>query len=269
MMGAPMPCRGWLVIFLVLATCLQAAADERKDEMRALLAQGTVVYYGREPQDKSNFHKAKVIILEPAHWTSRSIRKLREEGKVVLGYLSVGELISSTRTGKNYRVLSKNDSWDSLRIDPSDLQWKKTMLRRTRLAKERQLDGMMLDTVDIVTLHPEVAEPMAELVADIRAEMPDRYLVMNRGFSVLKDVHDVVDGVIFENANNRQFSANDRSWITAQCAALKRHSMPVLLLDYSESCDPTDTASMAEEYGWSYYLADSVELAKPPFGPDL
>lgn len=260
--------RVWLLAFYVLLLCVYSTADTRKDKMRDLLAQGAVVYYGREPRDKSNFTTAKVIVLEPAHWTTRSIRKLREEGKIVLGYLSIGELISSTRTKKNYRVLSKNGSWDSMRIDPADPNWKSTMLRRTKLAKERQLDGMMLDTVDIVMLHPEAAESMVELISDIRSEMPDRYLVMNRGFSVVSDVRDIVDGVIFENANNRGFNDSDRSWVRAQCEMLRDCSMPVLLLDYAESCDPESTASMAGKYGWSYYLAETVELAKPPFKPE-
>lgn len=252
-------------VVLLMAALLIApvAARERKDELAALLAQGAVVYYGQEPVDKSKFTRAKVVILEPAHWTTRSIRRLREQGKIVLGYLSVGEIINNARTRKNYQTLSLNQAWDSMRVDPSDPDWIKTMLRRTRLAKERQLDGMMLDTVDITVLHPEAADSMAELIEAIHGEMPDGFLMTNRGFSVLDKVADVVDGVVFENANNRGFNDNDRAWVEAQCQLLSRLAMPVLVLDYAEQCDPEESRKMAERFEWSCFVAPSTTLAKP------
>lgn len=257
--------RFWLgCVFLFVLSASGLASADRKADLSSLLSQGVLVYYGHEPQDKTNFTQAKVVILEPAHWSTRSLRKLRAEGKIVLGYLSVGELIANTRTRQNYRVLSQNEEWGSLRIDPTDPDWRATMIRRTQLANERELDGLMLDTVDVVALHPEASEGMVALVEAIRKEMPDKYLMTNRGFAVLERVASQVDGVVFENSTNRNFSAVDRAWVEAQCDQLRRLRMAVVLLDYAEQSDPEQSRALVDRYGWATYLAPSISLAKRP-----
>lgn len=252
-----------LLLCLLLALFGPAPARERKSELKELLNQGAVVYYGAEPRDKSRFTKAKVVILEPSHWTTRSIRNLQDQGKVVLGYLSVGELISTTRTRKNYRALSFNNDWNSMRVDPADLGWRKTMLRRTMLVKERLLDGMMLDTVDTVVHHPEATDSMVELIKVLHREMPDRFLMTNRGFSILPEVSLLIDGVVFENANNRAFTSADQEWVEAQCQMLVELDIPVLILDYAEHTTAETSEAMAERFDWNYYLAPSAALSKP------
>lgn len=252
-----------LLLVLLFSNCW---ADGREAKLRNLLSEGAVVYYGHESRNPATLGDSKVVILEPTHWTTRSLCKLRGEGKVIIGYLSVGELICNTRTRKDYRVLSKNEHWNSLRIDPSDPDWKKTMLRRTRLAKARGLDGLMLDTVDITDLHPEASESMTALIKAIRKEMPRGYLMVNRGFSILKDVRDSIDGVVFENANNRNFSARDKAWVRAKCEMLRELSLPVLILNYAEHSDSEEAVSLAQEFDWSFYNARSATLAKPVVG---
>lgn len=257
--------RGSTRLFCVLLLLLSwpTLAEPAQLELSKLLAKGCVVYYGPEPRDKSNFTTAQVVILEPSHWSTRSLRRLREQGKTVLGYLSVGEIASNARTNKNYQILSHNKDWNSLRVDPSDPSWLKNLLRRTRLAKERELDGMMLDTLDITILHPEAQQGMAALVQTIREEMPDRYLMVNRGFSVLPSIASYIDGVVFENANNTGFNQNDREWVEAQCQKLKAHDLAVLVLDYEGQTNISQTRGMAERFGWSFYLAPTQTLAKP------
>jgi hypothetical protein len=251
-----------LCLLLVLLTN-PSLGDENRPKLAALMSKGCIVYYGPEPRDKTNFTKAQVVILEPSHWSTRSLRHLREQGKIVLGYLSIGEIISTARTNRNYQILSRNSDWNSLRINPIDPAWKKNILRRTRLAKERELDGLMLDTIDITILHPECEDDMAGLVADIRKEMPERYLMVNRGFSILDRIQGVVDGVIFENANNSSFNDSDREWIQSKCQSLKQVGMPVLVLDYEEHSSLGQTKQMAEEFGWSFFLAPSQTLTRP------
>ena len=250
-----------LVALLVGGILIYLATRDRRDRLRHLFSQGVMVYYG--PQTNSNFEGAKVLILESENWKPATLRKLQEDGRVVIGYLSIGELAPSVQSRNKYKVLSENPDWNTLRIAPGDLAWRKFVLKKVERARDLGLDGLMLDTVDAVEAHPESAPAMVTLIESIRDEMPNGYLVMNRGFAVLHSVRDQIDGLVFENAHSHDFSPEDEMWVEKTTQELADSSLPVLILNYSEKSDLERTKALAERHGWSYFYAKSLALTDP------
>lgn len=259
--------KSFILFLLTLLVSSSSQARQHRETLSSHLQGGSLVYYGAEPEDKSGFANAKVIILESRHWSTRSIQKLRSQGKVVFSYLSVSEISRQSPEHPKYRLMSENADWDTWRVHPGDPAWRRSVLEKVRTARLRGVDGVMLDTVDVTALHPESHQEMVGLIREIRAEIPDRYILVNRGFTVLHELADSIDGVLFENANDTRYSRSDREWIEHTCRTLSRLGLPVLLLDYQDRSSLKITSAMAERYGWSFYLAphrDLVQLGPLP-----
>ena len=55
----------------------------------------------------------------------------------------------------------------------------------------------MLGTLDCANLFPEERDAYLELVRRVRAALPEGYLLANRGFSLLPELAELADGVLF------------------------------------------------------------------------
>ena len=126
----------FITIVLLLGLITLGQAKERRSELASSLSQGCVVYYGPEPADKSPFANARVIILESKHWSTRSLQRLRSQGKTVIAYLSVGETADNPVNRRDYRYLSRNADWKTLRLDPRDPAWRNEVRTQARLRNE-------------------------------------------------------------------------------------------------------------------------------------
>ena len=129
--------------------------------------------------------------------------------------------------------------------------------------------GIFLDTVDTVDAYPQSHAGMVKLITELRAALPDKVIVMNRGFTVLKDdaVDRSIDGLMFEDFSdsydfttktyfrfNRSDMDSTRDMMTKQVMpVMKKYGIKVMALDYmtpdktvwmQEAVDRADTFGM-------------------------
>ena len=263
------------VAALTRAPTRQADAEDRRGgEPR--FDSGAFFYGDRVPVDRlSHFD---VVVVEPD--ATFEPREHAAAGPQWFAYVSVGEVLSNRAyfSAIPRRWLTgRNKEWDSAIVDQSARGWPAFFVNRViaPLAK-RGFRGFFLDTLDSYQLiarnEHDRAPQRAGLVAVIRAikkRYPDAHLILNRGFEILPEVHDLVSAVAFESLygrwdqGNRQYGdvpQADRDWLLGQARAVRdRYGLPAVSIDYCPPVEPARCRQIAQKIeadGFVPYVTD-------------
>ncbi|SMH35934.1 endo alpha-1,4 polygalactosaminidase [Azospirillum agricola] len=227
--------------------------------------------------------------------THPPLRPLKDRGKTLLGYISVGE-VETHRPWfglvKGWGILDQeNPNWPgSFYVDVRDRRWVKLVVEGLVPALLRSgFDGVFLDTLDNPP-HLERTDPKrwagmtggaARLVGAIRRNWPQIRVMQNRAYEILPQTARSIDFALGESvyagwdfAAKRPHLQSDEDY-RFQVEALKEAKAlnPVLGLFSLDYWDPADTAGVRAIYarqranGFSPYVS-VVELdrlvAEPP-----
>jgi hypothetical protein len=243
-------------------------------------------YYGAaETSDLS--HYDAVILHTPAQ-TATDVKRLNDLGVVTIGYLSVGEddqLQVGNGQGPggkaswyfnkhNSNEPDKNGIWSSWYANAGDPLWRANRVAEARrLCNEVGFAGIFLDTVETCDSYPQSREGMIQLICDLRSALPDKVIVMNRGFSLLKEsrVSSKIDGLMFESFTD-SYDWDTKSYIEFMPADLdstrgtmERDVLPaskifplrVLALDYCQP-DQSDRIQRAFDRAATFGMVPAV-----------
>ena len=214
----------------------------------------------------------------------------QELGRKYLGYISLVEVADEqhVREAKSAGLLTKavNRVWKGAVADVTRPEWKSFVLER--LAKpiaDRGFDGFFLDTVDSVALIAHSAKARAkcrrslvETIRSLRTTYPDKEIMINRGFDLLPDLGDAIDGVLiesvfrsydFENKTYVPTAKTDTQALLDHIRRIKADGKSVYVLDYVPEDDraaASETLARIEEAGAHGYLA-TPELNGVSAGP--
>ncbi len=238
-----------------------------------------IVYYGEgRADDLAQFDAA---IIQPDTLSDDELLTLTNSGTQTIAYLSIGEVepyrdwYNDGRVSTDW-ILGHNPNWDSYYVNANETGWQDLMIEIVGEYLARGFAGIFLDTVDTVDLFPDTESGMIELIARLRENFPDAILVQNRGFGVLDDTVDSIDGVMFEDLSTsydfddetyEQISPEDNQEVIDQLVQLHTETgLVVLALDYAEP-DDRETAEAAREialtYGFISYVAE-ISLQEIP-----
>jgi uncharacterized protein (TIGR01370 family) len=208
-----------------------------------------VCYYGSSAPF-STLSKFDLLVFDSdAH---PAIAPLKERGKTVVGYLSIGE-VNSTRGYFNEvkaqnLVLGENKNWkDSFFIDVRNPLWTKRVVEELVPGILRSgFDGIFLDTIDnapyLEQTEPQryrgMADAMVRLVRTIRQNYPGIKIIANRGFDILSRIENDIDMVLGESIVESQVR-------TLQELKKRRPAVTILTLDY---VDPRDRNAVIQAY---------------------
>lgn len=206
------------------------------------------------------------VIIETAARSAAEVNTLRAAGRVVVGYISIGEdhhlrpgdgqgpggmdsaYFDRDRDGR----ADRNGVWNSYYTNAAAPSWRAWFLRSAaRLRETHGVDGFFLDTVETCLLYPESREGMVSLIRELRAAHPDAVIVLNRGWDLLPALGDTPDGVMFESFTlsydfgEKRYelmrpSAWDYGldvWRRLLLPAREQHGVVLLALDYAGSAD--------------------------------
>jgi polysaccharide biosynthesis protein PelA len=234
-----------------------AVADTGADPAGAF--HSIAFFYGKQPPlDELARYDAAVI--EPDHGFEPPPATVPPSKPTWYAYVSVGEVNPSRPYFGDIPpgwLHGSNDAWQSSVVDQTSPGWPAFLVDKVVAPLWRQgYRGFFLDTLDsyqlVATTDAARAAQQAGLVAVIRAihrRFPGAYLIMNRGFELLPDIHDIVDAVAFESLfrgwdqSKQRYVAvppADRDWLLGQARTVReRYQLPLVSIDY---CDPADTA---------------------------
>lgn len=235
------------------------------------------VYYGSSWSDE--LVNYDLLILSPLYSESY-VSKLREEGAVVLGYVSISTVGGWEPWASQVTddiVLSYDPTWGEKIVNASSLRWRRILLEEAiPWVLSKGFDGVFLDNLDVVDAYPQLRTAIVSLVKEVRGSFPDIVVAVNRGFSIVEEVAPYVNYVVFESFGTyydfsegcyKKWSGSDLRWIKTTSEKLSqlssKHGFKVLVLAYA---DPNNSEQFAEyvsfvkelasKYGFSYYVAD-------------
>jgi len=168
-------------------------------------------YYGKGAVEQLS--KQGAAIIETKTQTPRNIAAVKKAGTVVVGYISVGE-DSELRKGDGQgpggydsryfdkdhdNIPDKNGTWNSYYANAATKSWTDDVLKTAQQMEDRYgVDGYFLDTVETVSLYQQSRDGMINLIRKLREAHPNSVIVLNRGFDVIADTGDIVDGFMYE-----------------------------------------------------------------------
>ena len=194
-----------------------------------------------------------------------AIAPLKERGKTVIGYISIGE-VSNTRSYFNdvkaqNLTLQENKSWPgSFFIDVRNPLWTRRVIEELIPKILRKgFDGVFLDTIDNspyleqldARQYRGMGEAMVTLIKTIRRNYPNIKIIANRGFDILQRFEDDIDMVLGESMEQEQVRL-------LQDLKRRRPKVTILSLDY---IDPANRNAVIQAYrrqranGFSPYVS--------------
>ena len=225
-----------------------------------------VYYADREPTHA--FEPYGLLVLDSR--THPPLRPLKDRGKTLLGYISLGE-VETHRPWfdrvKGWGILDQeNPNWPgSFYVDVRDRRWVKLVVEELVPNLLRAgFDGIFLDTLDNPP-HLERTDPTrwagmtegaARLVKAIRANWPRIRIMQNRAYEILPQTARAVDYALGESVYSgwdfaaRQAHRQSEEDYRFQVDALKgaKAINPALGLFTLDYWDPADTAGVRDIY---------------------
>ena len=216
-----------------------------------------IIDYSPTP-DALELSKRDWCILDPGAQVDLS--RIRQSGQTFLCYISAVEVSKGSPAAKaaaarGVPVVARNGDWNSDVLDITHPQWLPLMLEALAPdAIARGFDGFFLDTLDSVELieasHPgrkaACHTALRELVEGLRKRFPKARIVLNRGFDVVPDVADCIDGVLIEglyrswkpgSKNFCEVPPRDTDWLMTRIKDFQTRKLPLFIVDYVSPAD--------------------------------
>ena len=235
------------------------------------------VYYGKNEVDY--LKTFKLVIIQPSHYDKQQIERIKNSGTKVIAYFSIGEIekILKYKNGKIIPIYldrnkdgkpDKNKNWNSYFINPWSDEWKNYSNEKIKKIFSNGFDGLFLDTIDTVDIYPELKENFVSYIKWLRDCFPSKILIVNRGFSIIKEISPYIDGVLFEcfsthyNFKNKRYErwkGNDLKWTENIMKKLKEMKLKIYILDYSKKEDIKlieFIEKRAEKFGCPVYVSE-------------
>jgi len=208
-----------------------------------------VVYFGAGDLSQNNLklHHFDLLILDPDEWSKGHVSYWKEDGKIVVAYLSIG-------TAENWRwywplveekwKIAPVDEWPGeWYIDCRKVGWRKLILNRV-IPKilSKGFHGLFLDNIDVAELYPKTASGVVRLVREIKSRYPSIILIANNGLCVMSKIWKNLDGLVKEDVSSTyDWNADDYVKVPLDesnallkiLASWKKKGLEIFVLDYA------------------------------------
>lgn len=142
------------------------------------------------------------VVLQPEFYSAEELTRLAGAGVLALAYQSLSEDTGPGPPGEWQRV-EHNPDWGGAYVHVDHPAWRARVLDQARAALDAGFGGLFLDTLNVELTFPEDVPHLLSLIKELRAQAAPAYLLANRGFGLLPDLADLVDGVLFESFTAR------------------------------------------------------------------
>ena len=193
------------------------------------------------------------IVVEAEHVDAVRLSELEAYGGRVYAYVSVGEAESWRSDYRDMRqdwFIGRNTAWKSDITDLANSDYREFLIaRRFQPLWERGFRAFFLDTLDSYQgierrkrdWHGQ-EQGLVDLVRALKSRFPDSSLLVNRGFQIISQIKDLIDGVVLESlfrgwdprtGEYHAVSAADRKWALNELSRVRdEYGLPVYAIDY-------------------------------------
>jgi polysaccharide biosynthesis protein PelA len=216
-------------------------------------------YYGSGELDRLSGYQR--VVLQPNVYSSADLRELRRRGVQPLAYLSLSE---DTGPPAPWQRPQRNPDWGGALVHVSDPRWVDHVLSQARAALNAGFEGLFLDQLNVEFTVPEDLPHVLSLIAALRELAGVAYLLANRGFAMLPQLIELVDGVLFESFSARWVESGYAPWppdvleVHAQVAErLLEFDIDLYALDYADGDELVEFATRrAGQFGLHIFVSD-------------
>ena len=263
-----------VIFFIVFAFGIKTKAKNYDYDERY----GVFIGIGRKDIDKLKDYQT--VVIDAEHFTKEDIKKLKNAGKTVYTYLSIGSLEDYRSYYKAYKhlALSKYDGWEGEEwVNVSDKSWQKLMLKRAKEFKNKGVDGFFIDNTDVYYEYkePRIYKGLVKILTGIRKMntkliinggdvFVSKYLKENKS---LKKIADGVnqEGVFTTLVENKKKGEEITGYYLKYLKKLSKKGIHIYLTEYILEDNKEDgledkIADYCEKHGWDYYISENLEL---------
>lgn len=191
-----------LFVFLLSSLLMTSHAASANEERYA-------VYYS-DKAPISAFGPYQTLVLDARYHPP--LQPLKEQGKLLLGYISLGEVDKDSPWFRAMKeqglLLNRNENWDSSTVDIRSSVWQRAVIEDLIPAVLREgFDGIFFDTLDspldLERRKPEryagMEEAAVQLVQAVRMHYPELRIMVNRAYPILPRLAPVIDMALGES----------------------------------------------------------------------
>lgn len=201
------------------------------------------------------------VVLQPEFYRPLELAYLTGRGIQTLGYLSLSE---DQGPPAPWQRDERNPDWGGAFVHVGHPEWVEHVVGQARSALAGGFTGLFMDTLNVELTFPEDVPHLLTLVAAIREEAKPGYLLANRGFAMLPQLADLVDGVLFESFSARWTENGYAPWppdvleYHAKVAEqLLQYDIDLYALDYADTPGLTQWAvRRARQFGLHCVVSD-------------
>jgi len=245
-------------ILLILVLFINAFGNEKT---------AVCFYYDHSPPEEM-FYLCDYLVVDPSH-------NIEKKGhSKLLAYVSLEE-------GESYRdyfkdikdewVIGKNIHWKTVILDLRNEEYQKFLIKRV-FNRLKDYDGFFLDTLDSYQIalkdkrsKAEYQDALVGFIKRLKNLYPDKEIIINRGFEIVKRVEDTVDAVAVESLfygldpgsmDYRPVPEKDRRWSLEKLSSIK---LPVIVIDYlppKEKKKALEISKKIQEKGFIPWIID-------------
>ncbi|NUT35062.1 MAG: hypothetical protein HOV79_18555 [Hamadaea sp.] len=216
-------------------------------------------YYGEGQLDRLTSYRT--VVLQPESYSALELIYLRQRGVTPLAYLSLSE---DQGPPAPWQRDDRNPDWGGHFVHVGHPGWIEHVLSQADAAMAAGFAGLFLDTLNVELTYPEDLPHLLALIAALRESAGPAYVLANRGFGLLPELGDLVDGVLFESFSVRWVDGGYAPWPAdvlehhAQIAeGLAEYKLDLFALDYAESEGLAAFATRrAEQFGLEVFISD-------------
>lgn len=204
-----------------------------------------------------------VVVVDPGSGiTPREYPQTR-----IFAYVSVGELGSDNPVVRNIPakwVIAENPVWQAKVLDQSNQAWQDFFIKKIfEPLWTKGYRGFFLDTLDSYQLAAKNKETqikqingLINLIKTIKQKHPEAKLILNRGFELLPQIHNLVFAVAAEslysswNQKTKTYEPVKkaaRTWLLDKFKQAQKYNLPLISIDYVAPNNRQKTFTIAKQ----------------------
>lgn len=264
-----------IVVFLLNLTSAVAAGEA----LSLYTIKNFICYYGAGNIEQLSLFD--MIVLDPDNYERDQITQLKDKGKVLIGYVSVGEVERDRRYFSKVKqgwILGENPDWpDNFYVDVTKEGWHRILLDKViPSVLEKGFHGICMDTLDTAELFPQLQQEMISLVGSIKKSFPKIIIIANNPLFIIDEIASYIDALLVEDVFS-YYDFENKRYRTTHSLARERHldklisvekkyAFPIFTLDYVKPRRKSlarKIYQMSRQYGFIPYVG-TVDLQQVP-----
>ena len=227
------------------------------------------------------FADYEIVVIDAQYYPKEELDAFRSKGHKVFSYINIGSLEDFRDYYDEYKDLSLGayEHWEEeVWVDVSQKRWQDFMLNEIAAGLlEKDIDGFFVDNCDVYYVHPkqEILEGLTVIMKGLKAT--GKKVIINSGDTFLDTYceqggkwDDVISGInqesvfstiLWDEGTFGTAEPEDHEYFVSYIDRYGSQGAEIYLLEYTVDEELVKEIKVfCEERGYTYYVADSIEL---------